>query len=537
MSTSFEKAFIFHQQGEIEQAKLLYEDILQNDPNHFDTLHMLGVAVTDEDPSRAVQLLSKALEINSTMPECFNNAAHALMKLGQHALALECCRHSIALEAGNWTTYANAAEALRNLQRQEDALVSINAAISIAPTMAKLYSNRGNLFKELGQYEQALLEYQTAIELDPEDATFYVNRGLAYQDLNLIYPAIESQEKAIALDPQLGAAHDNLAKLYLLNGNLQSGWGMYHWRWKGLGLTSQPLKTSKPKWQNGSAAKRLLVWAEQGASEHILFGSLLLEMQRLVPNLLVQIDPRLIPIFERSMPEITFYSATETVDESLYDAHIALGDLPGLFRNQIDDFLNVKLQYLKPKFEQRNLIKETLAKQDELLIGISWKEEDHSANKSSNSNKTNKTNKANNIELTQLVSSLNMPGIKFVNLQQGISNQELADLQSKLMIQVYGYEQLSSSLGFDDLAALVSACDIIISVDNEVAHLAGAMNIPCWVLLPKAPHWRWLSGVTLSPWYPSLRLYRQEQQGVWDAPLDKIRHDLVPLLKQSTQYN
>ncbi|MEA9599084.1 tetratricopeptide repeat-containing glycosyltransferase family protein [Polynucleobacter sp. AP-Sanab-80-C2] len=534
MSTSFEKAFIFHQQGEIEQAKLLYEDILQNDPNHFDALHMLGVAVTDEDPSRAVQLLSKALEINSTMPECFNNAAHALMKLGQHALALECCRHSIALEAGNWTTYANAAEALRNLQRQEDALVSINAAISIAPTMAKLYSNRGNLFKELGQHDQALLEYQTAIELDPEDATFYVNRGLAYQDLNLIYPAIESQEKAIALDPQLGAAHDNLAKLYLLNGNLQSGWGMYHWRWKGLGLTSQPLKTSKPKWQNGSTAKRLLVWAEQGASEHILFGSLLLEMQRLVPNLLVQIDPRLIPIFERSMPEITFYSSTETVDESLYDAHIALGDLPGLFRNQIDDFLNVKLQYLKPKFEQRNLIKETLTKQDELLIGIAWKEGDHLANKSSKPNKTNKTN---NIELTQLVSSLNMPGIKFVNLQQGISNQELADLQSKLMIQVYGYEQPNHSLGLDDLAALISACDIIISVDNEVAHLAGAMNIPCWVLLPKAPHWRWLSGVTLSPWYPSLRLYRQEQQGVWDAPLDKIRHDLVPLLKQSTQYN
>ena len=528
MGTSFEKAFIFHQQGEIEQAKLLYEDILQNDPHHFDALHMLGVAVTDEDPSRAVQLLSKALEINSTMPECFNNAAHALMKLGQHALALECCRHSIALEGGNWTTYANAAEALRNLQRQEDALVSINAAISIAPTMAKLYSNRGNLFKELGQYEQALLEYQTAIELDPEDATFYVNRGLAYQDLNLIYPAIESQEKAIALDPLLGAAHDNLAKLYLLNGNLQSGWGMYHWRWKGLGLTTQPLKTSRPQWYKSSTAKRLLVWAEQGASEHILFGSLLLEMQRLVPNLLVQIDSRLIPIFVRSMPEITFYSATEIVDESLYDAHIPLGNLPGLFRNQIDDFLNVKLQYLRPKFEQRNLIKETLAKQDELLIGIAWKDDGSSSNKG---------NKANNLELTQLVSSLNMPGIKFINLQQGISNQELADLQSKLMIQVYGYEQLNSSLGLDDLAALVSACDLIISVDNEVTHLAGAMNIPCWVLLPKAPHWRWLSGVTLSPWYPSLRLYRQEQQGVWEDSLNKIRHDLVPLLKQSTQYN
>jgi len=465
------------------------------------------------------------------MPECFNNAANALIKLGQHALALECCRHSIALEGGNWTTYANAAEALRNLQRQEDALVSINAAISIAPTMAKLYSNRGNLFKELGHYEQALLEYQTAIELDPQDAIFYVNRGLAYQDLNLIYPAIESQEKAIALNPHLGAAHDSLAKLYLLNGNFQSGWGMYHWRWKGLGLTTQALKTDKPKWHKGSPDKRVLIWAEQAACEHIHFGSLLLDMQRLVPNLLVQVDSRLMPIFERSMPEITFYSSTETIDESLYDAQIPLGDLPGIFRNQLDDFLNVKLQYLKPKFEETNRIKGTLAKQGELLIGIAWRGEGNP------SSKENTSSKANNIDLIQLVSALNIPGVKFVNLQQGMSNQELADLESELMVQIYGYDQISDAIDLDGLASLVSACDLVISIDSITAHLAGAMHIPCWVLLPKAPHWRWLSGVTLSPWYPNIRLYRQEHQGVWHEPLAKIRSDLAPLLKMSEQYN
>lgn len=525
MSNTFEIAFELHEKGNVDQAKVLYESILQIDPHHFDALHMLGVAVTDEDPSRAVQLLSRALEINSAIPECFNNAAHALMKLGQYDLALECCHHSSALDGGSWKIYANAAVALLNLRRLDDALASINAAISIAPTMAKLYSNRGNLFKELGQHEQALLEFQTAIELDPEDATFYVNRGLTYQALNLIYPAIESQEKAIALDPHLGPAHDNLAKLHLLNGHFQSGWGMYHWRWEGRGLKTQALKTDKPKWQKGSPAKRVLVWAEQGASEHILFGSLLLEMQRLAPNLLVQVDERLIPLFERSMPEITFYAATETVDESLYDAHLALGDLPGLFRNDLDDFLNVKLQYLKPKFEQRASIREALAKPDELLIGIAWRDED------------NPRDKSKNIELTQLVSALNMPGIKFVHLQQGIIDQELADLQSKLMVQIYGYQQVNESLEFDDLAALVSACDLVISTDNIVADLAGSINVPCWVLLPKAPQWRWLSGVTLSPWYPSLRLYRQEQQDHWDAPLDKIRNDLVPLLKRSTQYN
>ena len=525
MSITFEIAFDLHEKGNIDQAKVLYESILQNDPHHFDALHMLGIVVTDDDPLRAVQLLSKALEINSTIPECFNNAANALMKLGQHALALECCRHAIVLEGGNWMAYANAAEALRNLQRQEDALASINAAISISPTMAKLYSNRGNLFKELGQHEQALLEFQTAIELDPEDATFYVNRGLTYQALNLIYPAIDDQEKAIVLDPHLGPAHDNLAKLHLLNGHFQSGWGMYHWRWEGRGLKTQALITDKPEWQKGSLAKRVLVWAEQGASEHILFGSLLLEMQRLVPNLLVQVDARLIPLFERSMPEITFYAATETVDESLYDAHLALGDLPGLFRNDLDDFLNVKLQYLKPKFEQRASIREALANEDEFLIGIAWRDEG------------NPHNKSKNIDLIQLVSVLNIPGIKLVHLQQGIIDQELADLQSKLMVQIYGYQQVNESSGFDDLASLVSACDLVISTDNIVADIAGAINLPCWVLLPKAPQWRWLSGVTLSPWYPSLRLYRQEQQDHWDDPLGKICNDLVPLLKRSTQYN
>jgi tetratricopeptide (TPR) repeat protein len=525
MSTSFEKAFILHQQGEIEQAKLLYEDILQNDPNHFDALHMLGVAVTDEDPSRAVQLLSKALEINSTMPECFNNAAHALMKLGQHAVALECARQAIALKPDFWQAYANGAESLRNLQRQNEALDYINAAIDLAPNVAKLYSNRGNLYEEQWQYEQALIDFGTAIELDPSDPQFYVNRGIVYQALNQIYPAIADQEKATQLNPLLGEAQANLAMLYLLNGNFQSGWGKYGWRWKRAILDSDPLQTTKPVWKKASAAKRVLVWGEQGVGDHIFFGSLLLEMQKLVPELLVQIDERLIPLFERSMPGIDFYPTNKVVDESLYDAHLAIGDLAGLFRNQLDDFLNVKTQFLQANSQNTNAIKEELSSAGELLIGISWK----SKNLQSGAKRS--------LGLDEFVSAFNMPGIKFVNLQYGDVDAEITDLKKQHLIEVTQYKKVNNQMDLDGLASLISACDLVISADNTTVHLAGALNIPCWILLSIAPSWRWLSGVTLSPWYPSIRLYRQQQLGQWGGVLRKIREDLMPLLKKPAQYN
>ncbi len=525
MNTSFQQAFTLHQQGEVGQAKSLYEDILQKDPNHFDALHMLGVAVTDEDPSRAVQLLSRALEINSKMPECFNNAAHAIMRLGQYELALECVRQAIALKSDYWQAFANGAECLRNLQRQNEALECINAAIHLAPDVAKLYSNRGNLYEEQWQYEQALIDFGTAIELDPHDPQFYVNRGNVYQSLNLIYPAIEDQEKATKLNPLLGEAQANLAMLYLLNGNYQSGWGKYGWRWKRAILDSEPLQTTKPAWQKGNEAKRVLVWGEQGVGDHIFFGNLLLEMQKLVPDLLVQIDERLIPLFERSMSGISFYPSNRVIEESRYDAHLAMGDLPGLFRNHLDDFLNAKTQFLQANSHKTNAIKEELSSPGELLIGISWK----SKNLQSGAKRT--------MGLNDFVSAFNMPGIRFVNLQYGNVDTEIAELKKQYLVDVTQYKKVDNQTNLDGLASLISACDLIISADNTTVHLAGALNIPCWVLLPLSPSWRWLSGVTLCPWYPSLRLYRQEQLGQWDDVFKKIREDLMPLLKMPTQYN
>jgi tetratricopeptide (TPR) repeat protein len=525
MNISFQQAFTLHQQGEIEQAKLLYEDILQNDPNHFDALHMLGVAVTDVDPSRAVQLLSKALGIDSTMPECFNNAANALMKLRQHELALECARQAISLKSDYWQAYANAAESLRNLQRQKEALDYINAAIHFAPNIAKLYSNRGNLYEEQWQYEQALIDFGTAIVLDPNDPQFYVNRGIAYQALNQIYPAIADQEKAVKLNPLLAEAQANLAMLYLLNGDYRSGWSKYGWRWKRAKLDSDPLQTTKSAWQPGSAAKRVLVWGEQGVGDHIFFGSLLLEIQKLVPDLLVQIDERLISLFERSMPGINFYPTNQVLDESLYDAHLAIGDLGGIFRNHLDDFLNGKTRYLQTNSQKTNAIKEELSSPGELLIGISWR----SKNLQSGTKRT--------LDLSEFVSALNMPGVKFVSLQYGDIDAEIEQLHKQHLIEIIQYKKVNNQTDLDDLASLISACDLIISAANTTVHLAGALNIPCWVLLPKTSGWQWLSGVTLCPWYPSIRLYRQKSLGYWGNEMQKIREDLIPLLKSPAQYN
>ncbi len=522
----FLTAFALHQQGEVEQAKALYETILQSEPHHFDALHMLGVAITNEDPARAVDLLSQALALNSGVAECFNNAANAILKMGQYPLALECAHHAIALNAGHWQAFANGAEALRNMQRQTEAMEWINQALELAPDNANLYSNRGNLNEELCEYEKALLDIGTAIELDPNDARFYVNRGIVYQSLNLIYPAIADQEKAIALNPELAVAHMRLARLLLLKGDYLAGWGQYDWRWKQTILSTQPLLSSKPTWLSDDAkasSLRVLVWAEQGLDDQIFFGGLLPEMQALAPHVLVQMDQRLIPLFARSMPEITFYPTGTPIDESLYDAHIPMGDLGRLFRNQMDDFLNIKTHYLTSDLQTTKAIQEKITSPEELLIGIAWKGQNRSAGVQ------------NVLDLSQLIAAFNFPGVRFVSLQEGDVDAEIAGVHQEHMIGVMPYQQVGQDL--DTLASVISSCDLVISVDNATAHLAGALHVPCWLILPKAPNWHWLSGVYLSPWYPSLRLYRQQAVGQWGSVLQDIREDIIPLLKAPAQYN
>jgi len=494
IDASFQEAFAHHQQGEIELAKRIYEAILLVEPNHFNSLHMLGVAITDENPSVAVAMISKAIEIDPTFVECFNNAANALIKMEQYSLAIDCCNQAISLKGDYWEAYANRGEALRNLHRWTEALISYDLAIDFKKDEARLYSNRGNVYGELGRLEEGLADLNQSISLDPNNPEAYLNRGNIHQELGRLELAKQDYTKAIELAPNLADAHFNLSLLLLLEGNLEEGWAKYDWRWKRKKLDSDPLISEKPKWQKGDKHNRVLVWAEQGVGDHVFFGSLLPEMKQLAPNLLVQIDERLIPLFQRSMPEIAFYPSNQPVDESLYDAHLPMGDLGGIFRSKKEDFANRKDAFLVADKERASKIRQSLCKDGETLIGISWK----SKNKQSGLKRS--------LELKEFAEKLTAPGIKLVNLQYGDVKEDLEQLKREHGIEILQCAGVDNTDDLDGLAALIESCNLVETIDNTTLHLSAAIGKTTTVHLGKKNNWRVNSNDQICLWYPSVNM-------------------------------
>ena len=491
----FQAAFDLHQQGDVERAKRIYESILLVEPNHFNSLHMLGVALIDEDPSLAVAMLSKAIEIDPTFAECFNNAATALIKLEQYSLAIDCCDQAIALKGDYWEAYANRGESLRGMQLWTEALISYDLAIDLKKDEARLYSNRGNVYGELGDLDNGLMDLNKAITLDSANSEAYLNRGNLYQDLGMLDLASQDYTKATELNPNLADAHFSLALLQLQKGNLKEGWINYEWRWKRKKLDSKPIVTSKPKWQKDSECQRVLIWAEQGVGDHIFFCSLLTEMSKLVPNLLLQIDERLIPIFERSFPKIFFFPTSSIIDESLYDLQIPIGDLGAIFLCKKENFDNEKSAYLFADKDRASKIRRSLCPNEETLIGISWK----SKNKLSGLKRS--------INLLELAKNLHAPGVKLVNLQYGDVKDELEELKRNHGIEIIQCPEIDNMNDLDGLAALIEACDRVETVDNTTVHIAGAIGKETVLHLNSRSNWRF-SGERDHAFYRSVNISR-----------------------------
>ena len=194
-------------------------------------------------------------------------------------------------------------------------------AIAINPNHAGAYSNRGKFYRDLNRFDEALASYDKAISLNPNHAGTFCNRGIVLQGLQRVDEALASYDRAIEIDPDLITAHYNLSLFNLMKGNFKAGWQGYEWRWLDKDFDSEPLKSAKPAWDFKKTNQRLLVWAEQGVGDQVSFGSLLSELLEDVPNLLVQIDKRLIPIFTRSLPKIKFYPDAVVGAKSVVSFH------------------------------------------------------------------------------------------------------------------------------------------------------------------------------------------------------------------------
>jgi len=303
-----------------------------------------------------------------------------------------------------------------------------------------------------------------------------------------------------------------------MKGNFDIGWQLYEWPWLDGSFESKPLKSNKPAWNYEKINKRLLIWEEQGIGDQILFGSLLSELLEIMPDLLVKIDKRLVPIFKRSFPKIKFYPHDADVPELDYDIHSPIGSLGKYFRNSNIDFLKTKNNFLISDETKTQKMRQELSASKKILCGVSWR------------SKNVKTGAARSMPLDKLASIFDPEKICLVNLQYGDITDDLNVLKSKSNIEFIQYESVDNFNDLDGFASLIDACDFVVSIDNSTIHISAALGKKSFVLLPFASEWRWLIGHHDSHWYQYLKIYRQEKIDYWDDVLEKLKAELLKFI-------
>jgi tetratricopeptide (TPR) repeat protein len=480
----------FHQQGQLNMAQQRYTQVLQLQPQHFDALHLMGVLASQtQQPQRAVELITQALQINSRVAGAYINLGVALRQLKQYQAAVEAYDHALRLQP-----------------QDTDTLI-----------------NRGVAMRALHQHAQALESYNQALAFQPQRAEALYNRGLLFNDLNRLPEAIADFEATLRVMPHYHPARWGQTLCHLQAGQLALGWQTYDIRWlqDEKEFTTPTLVTAKPQWQRGDHPSRLLIWPEQGVGDELMWGSLLQQAKVCADQLLVQLDTRLIPLFQRAMPDVAFLSKGLPVDEALFDAHLPIGDLAGLFCNEFSDFQNIESRYVSADPARVQVLRAQLSSKDSRpLCGISWR------------SKNDKRGQDRSMTLRDLVQAIGPDQVRFVNLQYGDVSDEIAQLKSVCGVDVIQCTSVDNFNDLDGLAALIDACDWVISVDNSTVHLAGALGKPVWVLLPFNADWRWFLNRRDSPWYPSATLYRQDAIADWSSVMSQIRSDVQTRCKQ-----
>jgi hypothetical protein len=389
----------------------------------------------------------------------------------------------------------------------------------LAPKNAMAHNNLACSYRELKLYEKSVDEHLICLALDPLLAEGYLNLGVTFTHMNNHTEAMNSFERALKIDPEMPEAHWNLGTALLRHAEFRRGWLEYEWRWKLPKFPSPRLQTNLPLWQNADHNIRLLIWGEQGIGDEIMFSSFLEKATLLSNDCTVRIDARLVSLFSRSFPSLKFIPSNEPYDDSNFDCHLPIGSLGNIFFNTPEKIANLPQAYLKANLEQTELLKSKLHNPKGITCGISW------------SSKNAKLGSSRSIDLEYLLSTIDCQKIKFINLQYGDVYEEINKAQINTKQNVTTITDINNFSDLDGLASLISACDLVITIDNSTAHLSGALGKPTWILLPANAEWRWLSNGDTSYWYHHVKLFRQRVEGEWHDPMRALNACLKELLQ------
>jgi len=521
-------AIVLRERGRIEEAAERYDEAIADcrraielAPGMVEALNTLGaIHQAAGDLEAAERAYQEALAETSSHAEVLTNLGSLEARRGNFEVAIQWYGKALAVDPAYGEAHLNRGIALRELERFEEAAAAFRRVVEIDPHHAGAQVNLGTALAAMCRTEAALACYEEALALAPNLAEAHLNRGNALRDLGRLEGSIASYREALAYQPESVDAHFNLALALLAAGDFEAGWKEHEWRWRTENLKPIARDFDKPQWDGSPlGAKSVLVWNEQGIGDEIMYSLCLTDMLAENPEarLLLECDGRLAGMFRRTYPRLTVLGRDRSdtrgngVARPDFDFHIPLGSLQQHFRNKCDDFPAV-ITRLRPDPEKLAFWRQRLDQLgDGLKVGIAWRGGVLLSMKQQKS-----------VPLEILNPILNVSGIQFVNLQYGDCADDLAATERTFGITIHDWPDLDPIEDIESQAALIANLDLVIQTSNASAHLAGALNVPVWILVSAAPNWRWGTTGETCLWYPSMRVFRQPTAGDWKGLAQEV---------------
>jgi tetratricopeptide (TPR) repeat protein len=489
------------QQGKLDEAVACYRRALELKPDYAEAHNNLGVALDDQGkPDEAVACCRRALELKPHFTEAHYNLGVAWIHQGKLDEAIASYRRALELKPDYAQLHYNLGVALNDQGKLDEAVACYRRALALKPDYAEPSYNLGNALKDQGKPDEAVACYRRALEVKPDYIEAHNNLGAALNDQGKFKEAAACYEQALQWKPDFADAHFNRSVARLRAGDFERGWPEYEWRWQTREFP--PPSFHQPLWDGQPLEGRtILLRAEQGFGDTLQFIRYAALVKQRGARVMVQCQRPLLRLLA-SCPGVD-EAIGQGEDLPASDVHASLLSLPGIFRTSLET-IPADVPYLFADRESIEHWRRELGPIAGFKIGIFWQ--------------GTKKDPARIIPLSCFGSLAGLRDVRFFSLQKGAGAEELQEAGDRFPIA-----ELGSRLDdFMDTAAVLRNLDLVITCDTAVAHLAGAMGIPVWVALPFVPDWRWLLDRGDSPWYPTMRLFRQDSRGDWQSVFRRI---------------
>ena len=494
------------------EALASYDRALALRPDTAEILFNRGNALLAlRRPAEALASYDQALTIKPDHVAVINNRGLALLGLHRPADALASFDRALAIQPDHVRSLNNRGNTLQHLQRPDEALASYERALAIRPDHAEAAYNCGVVLKSLQRPAEALASFERALSIEPNHVDALNNRGLVLRDLDRPLEALASFGGALSIEPDHAEVHSNRSCLRLLLGDFEHGWEEFEWRWRVPDFAPWRRDFAQPQWLGDAplAGRTILLHAEQGFGDAIQFVRYAPLVAARGAKVVLEVPPPLTALCASLAGVSSVVSRGEQLPE--FDCHCPLLSLPLAFRTRLET-IPATVAYLSASPDGVIKWKQRLPCTPMRRVGIAWA-----------GNPDFKGDRSRSIGLARFSPLLAVPGIEFVGLQKDLREEDhdiLRDYPHLVSVD-------DAIEDFADTAAILSSVDLVITSDSAVAHLAGALGKPVWVLLQHVADWRWLRARDDNPWYPTARLFRQPKLDDWESVIGRVKDELV----------